>query len=135
MMHQLINQHIFKIAIVGFIALMTVASCTKKQSDELQSPFTSNVGSELDANEMIEGEHKALVFAQCSGCHSIKLVIQNRASRTGWKNMIEWMQETQNLWDLGTNEDKILDYLSTNYGPKDTGRRANLKVDEWYELQ
>lgn len=82
----------------------------------------------------IEGEHKLLVVANCTGCHSGKLVTQNRATREGWTNMIRWMQRTQNLKDLGPAEDKILDYLAKNYAPTEQGRRAKLVVEEWYEL-
>lgn len=75
------------------------------------------------------------VKATCLACHSAKLVTQNRADREGWKKMIRWMQETQNLWDLGQNEDIILDYLAKNYAPEDKGRRAPLKNIEWYTLE
>ena len=60
---------------------------------------------------------------------------QNRATREDWQEMIRWMQKTQNLWDLGENEPKILDYLEKNYGPEDTGRRKQLDVKEWYTLE
>lgn len=89
----------------------------------------------IDDTGFIEGNYKMLVVANCTGCHSAKLVTQNRASKEGWLNMIRWMQETQNLWPLGENEEKILEYLSTNYAPQDQGRRASLKVEEWYELK
>lgn len=76
-----------------------------------------------------------LVKANCTGCHSAALVTQNRASREGWQGMIRWMQRTQKLWDLGENEDAILDYLAKNYAPDKKGRRENLKDIEWYELE
>lgn len=75
------------------------------------------------------------VLANCTNCHSSKLVIQNRATREGWENMIRWMQRTQKLWDLGENEDIILDYLSKNYAPEKKGRRAALSDVEWYVLE
>ena len=75
------------------------------------------------------------VKASCLACHSSKLITQNRATRDGWKKMIRWMQETQNLWDLGPNEDIILDYLAKNYAPEETGRRAQLTDIEWYVLE
>jgi hypothetical protein len=40
--------------------------------------------------------------------------------------MIRWMQETQGLWPLGENEVPVLDYLATNYGPVNVGRRRPL---------
>ncbi len=96
--------------------------------------ITSVEANGQDETGFLDGEHKMLVVANCTACHSSKLVTQNRASREGWRNMIRWMQKTQNLWDLGENEEKILDYLSTHYAPEDQGRRANLKDIEWYEL-
>jgi hypothetical protein len=76
------------------------------------------------------------VKSNCTNCHSAKLVTQNRATRDGWKETINWMQETQGLWDLGKSESIILDYLATYYGPEDYGRRMNLEIDsvEWYIL-
>lgn len=103
--------------------------------DEPIIPSDEMVIAEASTNELVDGPHKALVVANCSGCHSLRLVTQNRASREGWKNMIRWMQKTQNLRDLGEYESKILDYLSENYAPATQGRRANLEVSEWYELE
>ena len=74
------------------------------------------------------------VRAACLACHSSKLITQNRATRDGWIHIIEWMQETQNLWDLGANQDIIVDYLARNYAPEETGRRPQLTQIEWYEL-
>jgi hypothetical protein len=68
------------------------------------------------------------VKAQCTTCHSGRLVAQNRADRDGWLQMIRWMQDTQNLWPLGEAEPVILDYLAENYGPLPRGRRAPLEV-------
>ena len=76
-----------------------------------------------------------LVVTNCTNCHSPKLVTQNRATKEGWRSMIEWMQETQNLWDLGENEEKILEYLAKNYSPGQQGRRKPLSDIEWYELE
>lgn len=77
----------------------------------------------------------SLVIASCTPCHSAKLVTQNRATKEGWLGIIRWMQETQNLWDLGQNEDLITSYLAKNYGPEGKGRRATLTNIEWYDLK
>ncbi len=54
-----------------------------------------------------------------------------------WLSTIKWMQETQKLWDLGPNTDKIVAYLAKNYAPTETGRRKNLElqVSDWYVLE
>jgi len=77
-----------------------------------------------------------LVIAKCTSCHSAKLITQNRATREGWKNMIVWMEATQGLPNLGSEEPLVLDYLSTHYAPEESGRRANLDMNkiEWYIL-
>jgi hypothetical protein len=82
-----------------------------------------------------EGENLDLVIANCTSCHSAKMVTQNRATRDGWKTMIRWMQETQNLWELGDNEPLILDYLAKYYAPEKAGRRQPLTNVDWYELE
>ncbi len=87
------------------------------------------------ASGLVVAEGFEEVKATCTACHSGKLVTQNRATREGWKAMINWMQETQGLWDLGRVEGKILDYLAANYAPQEIGRRANLKEIEWYILE
>lgn len=99
----------------------------------------------VDLGETKEGIHlptglKAdanleLVIANCTPCHSAKLISQNRATKEGWKNTIVWMQQTQNLWDLGENEEKIIAYLAKNYAPELQGRRKPLENIEWYELK
>lgn len=64
-----------------------------------------------------------LVLGHCSACHSAKLVSQNRMTRENWLGTIRWMQKTQGLWPLGTNEAIILDYLEAYYGSVAVSRR------------
>lgn len=75
------------------------------------------------------------VVNNCTNCHSAKLVTQNRMTEQGWNETIKWMQEKQNLWDLGANQKIIVDYLVKNYPPQKKGRRMPLKTIEWYELE
>ena len=82
-----------------------------------------------------EGEGLQLVITNCTTCHSAKLVTQNRMSKERWQSTIRWMQETQNLWDLGSNEETIVNYLATYYAPIEKGRRQNLANIEWYKLE
>ncbi|CAM4335647.1 monoheme cytochrome C [Zobellia nedashkovskayae] len=83
----------------------------------------------------VEGPGMMEIVQNCTNCHSAKLVIQNRMNKERWKATIKWMQETQNLWDLGENEDIIIDYLVTNYPPQKKGRRTVLTDIDWYELK
>lgn len=111
--------------------------------DQNAQPNDIHVDTEVDGvvngidtlTGMAYDEHFELVRAKCISCHSPKLITQNRATREGWKAMIDWMYKTQNLKDLGTDEPVILDYLAKHYAPEQKGRRANLAVEEWYELK
>ncbi len=82
----------------------------------------------------VEGEGLMAVVNNCTNCHSAKLVTQNRMSREKWLATIRWMQETQNLWDLGNDEEVIVNYLAKYYAPIAKGRRQNLTNIDWYEL-
>lgn len=84
---------------------------------------------------LIEGEGLMETVQNCTNCHSAALVIQNRMNKERWIATIRWMQETQNLWDLGENEEIIVDYLVKNYPSKKKGRRERLSNIDWYELE
>ncbi|WP_324027594.1 monoheme cytochrome C [Maribacter sp. BPC-D8] len=96
--------------------------------DKIENGIHSRTGF-IDAPGMTE------TIQNCTNCHSSKLVIQNRMNAERWKTTIKWMQETQNLWDLGENEAVIINYLVTNYPPRKKGRRAVLTDIEWYQLE
>ncbi|MFQ5982423.1 MAG: hypothetical protein ACE5KS_03520 [Woeseiaceae bacterium] len=82
----------------------------------------------LDAESgLIIDEGWELVRAHCGGCHSHRIVTQQRADRRTWLDMIRWMQATQNLWQFDpATEAGILDYLARNYPPQAGRRRAPL---------
>ncbi len=82
-----------------------------------------------------DGEGLMAVVNNCTNCHSARLVMQNRMNEERWIATIRWMQETQNLWDLGKNEEIIVKYLVTQYPPKKKGRREILTDIQWYELE
>lgn len=92
-------------------------------------------GVHLPSGLIAEGDYE-LVVNNCTQCHSAALVTQNRMSAERWRSTIDWMQETQGLWNLFENEDKIIDYLVAYY-PEATsnGRRPMLTNIEWYELE
>jgi hypothetical protein len=111
-------------------------------SNALEEEYVPSL--DLDSTDIVNGIHQPTglivdkgvseVMVTCGACHSLSLVTQNRATREGWKDIIVWMQETQKLWDLGAQEDIILDYLGKNYAPENEGRRRNLVIEEWYSL-
>lgn len=101
-------------------------------TEEVQTNAIEN-GLDVETGFIAEGDY-LVVKQHCTACHSGQLVMQNRADREGWEEMIRWMQATQKLWDLGTDEDKVLDYLAMYYAPEEKGRRSPLAVEEWYAI-
>ena len=84
---------------------------------------------------LIDDTGLLLVLQHCNACHSTQLISHNRMNKAGWKSTIRWMQATQNLWDLGEDEDIVLTYLAKNYAPSAIGRRQSLIVEQWYLLE
>ena len=128
------------LVIGGMLFLKTNPDVFKPTSSYENVTEEETIFIELDSTTIaksgfIDDEGVSQVIQNCTQCHSAKLVTQNRMSKEGWESTIIWMQETQNLWDLGINQEKIVGYLAKNYGPKSKGRRQNLTNVEWYELE
>lgn len=89
----------------------------------IAGPFAR--GAETDPQTgLAVDERLSLVRANCTPCHSAKLITQNRATRDGWLGMIRWMQRTQKLWAFPpVVEEALLDYLSQHYGVSKTRQR------------
>lgn len=132
--------------VIVTLAVGVVIALAYYRNDPHNVPVRDKIVQVSENEEIVDGKHVAtglvddqglnLVIAHCTGCHSAKLVTQNRFNREGWIRVIRWMQETQNLWDLGESETAIVDYLTKNYSPDITGtRRAPLSEIEWYELE
>ncbi len=105
-----------------------VAVPTEEDFDKIENGIHVRTG-------LKEAEGLMTVVNNCTNCHSAQLVIQNRMNEERWIATIRWMQETQNLWDLGKNEEIIVNYLVSNYPPKKKGRREILTDIQWYELE
>jgi hypothetical protein len=128
----------FLSAIIAFTAKEEVPVMPVIAETTDESPMQAEVkdGVHLPTG-LIADKNFELVVNNCTGCHAANLVIQNRQTADGWKSIIEWMQEKQNLWDLGKDEKAIIAYLAKNYAPENVGRRKNLNLepDDWYVLE
>ncbi|HMB64177.1 MAG TPA: hypothetical protein VKN36_13945 [Eudoraea sp.] len=131
------------IVLVAAIAAVYFMAAPVKEINDTENGYSSIP--EEDPDRIENGIHLRTGFAEgvglmetvnnCTGCHSAQLVTQNRMSREGWVATIRWMQESQNLWDLGEEEPIIVNYLATHYTPTDKGRRENLANIDWYVLE
>ena len=67
------------------------------------------------------------VRAHCGGCHSYRLVTSQRGDEIYWRDVIGWMQRTQNLWPIPADqESELIAYLARHYDESDWGRRPGL---------
>jgi len=137
-----------KITLIVFLGLGLVLS-SFRQETKSKNKSSSNDFSFISTNTflsdttkldketgLVVDENLYMVKAQCTGCHSTKLISANHFTRDGWKQKIRWMQANHNLWDLGETEKQVLDYLEKNYAPQQmVSRRAPLKDIKWYDLK
>lgn len=107
---------------------IVVAPIEEEDEDRIENGIHVRTG-------LVDAEGLMTVVNNCTNCHSAKLVTQNRMNAERWNTTIKWMQETQNLWDLGGNQEIIVNYLVTNYPPQVKGRRTILTDIDWYALE
>lgn len=54
----------------------------------------------------------------CSACHTLEIVMQQRATEARWLYMLDWMVAEQNMPPLSDGDKAVvLGYLSKNFGP------------------
>jgi len=76
-----------------------------------------------DFGGLPEGQNRVLVFALCSGCHSVQLVKQQGMTRAKWDATLDWMVEQQGMAELDPEtERQVLDYLAEHFN---TDHRPN----------
>jgi cytochrome c1 len=135
---------LFIVAAIGILLLVSNPDWTRKKVTEVEPEYVAIPDADdFDKIEngihvrtgLIEADGLMTVVNNCTNCHSAKLVTQNRMNEERWIATIKWMQETQNLWDLGKNEEIIVNYLVTNYPPQKKGRREILSNIQWYDLE
>lgn len=108
--------------------------------DVIDTTAVTNItieGKDAESGLVAKGDF-LLVKNTCTACHSSSLILQAKFSRQTWIEKIRWMQAKQKLWDLGSSEQPILDYLETFYGPDSVSmyfRKPPLKNIQWYKLE
>ena len=125
LMYYMVNPNVFDFLLKPETVVLTPV---KIDEDRIENGIHVRTG-------LVDAEGLMIVVNNCTNCHSSKLVTQNRMNTERWNATIKWMQETQNLWDLGRNQEVIVNYLVTNYPPIAKGRRMVLKDIDWYELE
>lgn len=121
------------------MASFRTAPVKNSTTASVSSVMVADTG-KIDAETgLINDPSLMMVKAQCTACHSSKLILQHRFTRAGWVDRIRWMQKYHKLWDLGDSEKVVLDYLEKHYGPEtaattNTFRRQSLKNVQWYKL-
>ncbi|MET7256132.1 hypothetical protein ACWKW6_28860 [Dyadobacter jiangsuensis] len=126
---------IFLIAMLGAGIVFQTLPETPAKHNNVSTAVADTTKKDPETGLIVD-ENLYMVKAQCTNCHSTKLIIANRFTRDGWKQKIRWMQANHNLWELGDAEKPVLDYLEKNYSPTaSVARRAPLKDIKWYKLE
>ncbi len=115
--------------IAAFIGAALLGACSKEEPAPpapATKPEVVVTEPELDpVTGLIMAQDWEIVRANCTPCHSAKLVTQQRGTAEQWLTMIRWMQAKQNLWPFDENtEHRIIAYLANNYPPDAARRRA-----------
>ncbi|WP_256260892.1 cytochrome C [Shewanella sp. NIFS-20-20] len=75
-----------------------------------------------------------MVNYQCNACHTTLIIPQNPGNKETWRKTIQWMVDSQGLWDLSDTWEPVLDYLATHYGETEMDmskfRRLPLPADQ-----
>ena len=124
----------------GIVSLLALVACSNEPAAEKAAAETPPVAAAagMHINQAPLGEMPIdpvtgfkvsgdwqLVRAHCTGCHSAKLITQQRGTAQQWLSMIRWMQKKQNLWQFDADtERRIIAYLSEHYPPDEARRRA-----------
>ncbi|MVM38386.1 hypothetical protein GO730_13700 [Spirosoma sp. HMF3257] len=131
--------------IILFIAAIAIGLTSFQTIHSTQMSSSTKNGGVADTlkidteSGLVDSPSLMMVKAQCTACHSSKLILQHRFTRAGWTERIRWMQKYHKLWDLGESEKVVLDYLEKYYGPSSVEaraafRRAPLKDIQWYKV-
>ena len=120
------------VILAALAGTLILGACSKEEPEPQTPPAPAAqpeivaAKPELDpATGLIMAQDWEIVRAHCTGCHSAKLVTQQRGTAEQWLTMIRWMQAKQNLWQFDENtEGRIIAYLADNYAPDAARRRA-----------
>jgi cytochrome c2 len=71
----------------------------------------------IDFEGLPEGPGREAVYFNCTACHSIKQVNQQRMSREEWSKLLDWMVKENNMHPLPPWALKlVLNYLASHFG-------------------
>jgi cytochrome c5 len=77
---------------------------------------TLAVGASAHAQDLPEGQGKAVVETACGQCHSLDVVVGQPRSREGWTDVVSQM--VGNGAELSDDDfNLVIEYLATNFGP------------------
>jgi hypothetical protein len=115
------------------VGLAVLSGCAKEESPPttIDPPAAAVSEPAIDAATgfKMTGDWQ-LVRGNCTGCHSAKLITQQRGTAQQWLAMIRWMQKKQNLWQFDPDtETRIIAYLAEHYPPQAARRRAAVPPD------
>jgi len=94
--------------LLGLAALVALLSMTRPYAQQQNRP----------APGLIESGDWQLVYSNCVACHSLALVTAQRGDTSYWREIVDEMQTSRNMWTLAPEtEEKIINYLAEHFPP------------------
>lgn len=134
----MMSRALFGALLLSFVACADPADPVQGGAQPLiapnQSTALNSTGTSAHETPLIDPDsglliapHWELAKAHCGACHSYRLVTAQRGDRDYWLKTIDWMQRTQNLWQIPEPAlTELTDYLAGNYNESEWGRRPPL---------
>ena len=102
------------------IILKAIKRKKPKESEGSSSGSTvantaTNTG-DTEASLLVKGVGREETEAYCSPCHSLRIVVQQGLSESGWDELLKWMVEEQEMEEIEPSDrKKIVKYLAKHY--------------------
>ncbi len=82
------------------------------------SVFAQEVDEDYEFYPLPPGEGVEEVYYNCIACHSLRTVTNGAYSREVWDELLDWMVESQGMWELDPDtRETVLTYLAEHIGP------------------
>jgi mono/diheme cytochrome c family protein len=98
------------------------AAAVRRQAEAAAAVTAANVEEET---VLAEGPGRSETFGYCVACHNTAVIRRSAFTRERWDELMDWMAEKHGMNPLeGELRQTIVDYLATQYGPRQRGPRG-----------
>lgn len=104
----------------GVFAPAAPAAEPSESAPAAEPPESAAGGEQEDFEGLPEAPGREAVYFNCTACHSIRQVTQQRMSREEWDKLLDWMVATNGMHPMRPwARTRVLNYLTTHYGAEE----------------